>query len=120
MAEQQKNETTTPASEPTAAPAAAVESRQSVGTRDRVVMASRLSDGVTPAQAAEWEFIGPKDGAKEAARHQHVSAALANLDPVSTEGPFPSKEERDAAVGPAEKRADTEVEKLHRGFAAEV
>lgn len=89
---------------------------QSVGTRDRVVMASRFSDGVTPAQSAEFEFIGPKDDAKATARHQHVSAALANLDPVSTEGPFPSKEERDAAVEPAEKRADAEVEKLHRGF----
>ena len=89
---------------------------QSVGTRDRVVMASRFSDGVTPAHSENFEFIGPKDAAKAGARHQHVSAALANLDPVTTDGPFASKEERDAAVEPAEKRADAEVEKLHRGF----
>jgi hypothetical protein len=92
---------------------------QSVGVHDRVVMASRFSDGTTPAQSAEFEFIGPKDDAKAGARHQHVSAALANLEPVSTDGPFPSKEERDKVIGPAEKAADAEVDKLHRGFGDE-
>ena len=89
---------------------------QSVGVRDRVVMASRFSDGVTPAQSAEFEFIGPKDDAKAGARHQHVSAALAQLEPASSEGPFPSKEDQEKVIGPAEERADAEVEKLHRGF----
>ncbi|MGZ4617172.1 MAG: hypothetical protein ACXV3F_00280 [Frankiaceae bacterium] len=97
-------------------PAPKAEENQSVGVRDRVVMASRKSDGVTPAQSEEWEFIGPKDAAKQGARHQHVSAALANLEPVSLDGPFPSAEEREKAVEPAEKRADAEVEKFHRGF----
>ena len=89
---------------------------QSTGVHDRVVMASRFSDGVTPAQSEEWEFIGPKDAAKEGARHQHVSAALANLEPVSLDGPFPTREEREKVIGPAEKAADAEVEKFHRGF----
>ena len=89
---------------------------QSVGVRDRVVMASRHSDGVTPAQSSDWEFIGDKESAKEGARHQHVSAALANLEPVSADGPFPSKEEREKVIAPAEKRADAEVEAKHNGF----
>ena len=111
MAEQ-KNDTPVPA-ERGSKDAAKV---QSVGTRDRVVMASRFSDGTTPAQAAEWEFIGPKDAAKAGARHQHVSAALAELEPVTSDGPFPSKEERDAVIEPAEKKADAEVDKFHNGL----
>jgi hypothetical protein len=89
---------------------------QSVGVRDRVLMASRLADGVTPAQTADFEFIGPKDAVKAGARHQHVSAALAELEPVTSDGPFPSKEEREAVIEPAEKRADAEVDKFHRGL----
>jgi hypothetical protein len=89
---------------------------QSVGVRDRVVMASRRSDGVTPAQSEDFEFIGDKEAVKKGARHQHVSAALAELEPASLDGPFPSKEEREAVIEPAEKRADAEVDKHHRGF----
>ncbi|MCU1617189.1 MAG: hypothetical protein JWO98_4729 [Frankiales bacterium] len=95
---------------------AAAEEDQSTGVHDRVVMASRRADGVTPAQSGDWEFIGPKDAVKEGARHQHVSAALAELEPVTSDGPVPSKEEREKVVGPAEKRADAEVEAKHRGL----
>lgn len=95
---------------------AAKAAEQSSGVRDRVIMASRLADGVTPAQTPDFEFIGPKDAVKEGARHQHVSAALAELEPVTSDGPIPSKEERDAVIEPAEKRADAEVEKFHRGL----
>ena len=89
---------------------------QSTGVHDRVVMASRLADGVTPAQQGDWEFIGDKDAAKAGARHQHVSAALAELEPVTSDGPVPSKDEREKVIGPAEKRADAEVEAKHRGL----
>ena len=92
------------------------EENQSVGVHDRVVMASRRSDGVTPAQSEDWEFIGDKEAAKAGARHQHVSAALANLEPVTTDGPLPSKEEREKVIEPAEKRADAEVDKFHKGL----
>jgi hypothetical protein len=95
------------------------EENQSVGVHDRVVMASRRSDGVTPAQSEDWEFIGPKDAVKAGARHQHVSAALANLEPVTLDGPFASEEERKKAAEAAEKRADAEVEDKHNGLGDE-
>lgn len=95
------------------------ENNQSVGVHDRVLMASRLSDGVTPAQSENWEFIGDKEAVKAGARHQHVSAALAELEPVTSDGPFPSAEEREKVIGPAEKRADAEVEARHKGLGDE-
>jgi len=88
--------------------------KESAGVHDRVVMASRHADG-SPAQSEDFEFIGPKDDVKEAARHQLVSAAHAALQTASDPEFAPSAEDQEKAVGPAEKKADAEVDAHHKG-----
>lgn len=110
MATQKKTEATVETAPDYVGP----EGKDSAGVRDRVVMASRHADG-TPAQSEDFEFIGPKDGVKEAARHQLVSVAHAQLETASDPTYSPSVEDYEKAIEPAEKRADAEVEKHHRG-----
>lgn len=81
---------------------------------DRVVMASRHGDG-TPAQSEDFEFIGPKDGVIAAAKHQHVSVALAALQNSTDPDVNPTLEEQEAVIAPAEKKAEAEVNAKHKG-----
>ncbi len=97
---------------------------------DRVVMASRLPDG-TPAQSANWEFIGPKEDAVAAAQEQRAQQAVSAVDVairgVATAGaaagvgePDPAVSEikaaHDQAAEAARKEAESEVNSHHAGL----
>lgn len=84
------------------------------GLQDRVVMASRHADG-TPAQSSDFEFIGDKDAVLHAAKHQHVSVALAALQTSTDPDVNPTVEEQEAVIPGAEARAEAEVNARHKG-----
>lgn len=108
------------------------------GDHDRVVMASRKADG-SPDQTENFEYIGDKDIAIEAATTQLAEQAVSAVDQerrgVSTEEPGLQGEDRgnegssepDPVVGElkaehekvakaAGKRAEAEVKARHEGL----
>jgi hypothetical protein len=101
---------------------------------DRVVMASRLPDG-KPAQTPDFEFIGPKDAAVDAAKRQLSEQAVSAADVairgvtsepeegqegVGTTGNDPTTAElrkvHDSAAKAAEAKAESEVNANHKGL----
>jgi hypothetical protein len=101
------------------------------GDHDRVAMASRLPDG-TPHQTADFEYIGDKDVAIDAAKRQLAEQAVSAVDvehrgvgapPATGEGssePDPGvrklKAAQDKAAKAAESSAEREVNARHHGL----
>ena len=84
------------------------------GLQDRVVMASRGSDG-TPHQTPDFEFIGPKDGVVAGAVHQLQSVEYAGLQVSTDPDVNPTEEENEAAAKRGEAKAKAEVDARHKG-----
>jgi hypothetical protein len=94
---------------------------------DRVVMASRRPDG-TPAQTEDFEFIGNKEFAVEAAKEQLKQQAVSAKDVelrgvgdetsevVEDDTNKRLREAHEKVAGAAEKAAEAEVNKLHQGL----
>lgn len=100
------------------------------GDHDRVAMASRLPDG-TPHQTADFEYIGDKDVAIDAAKQQLAEQAVSAVDverrgvgaPATGEGSSELDPEakklkaaQDKAAKAAESSAEREVNARHNGL----